>query len=122
MQLPDDVLEIIREYSKPVTRPDWRRVWPLPGPLLYANLNYLRHKYNNQLYIQIFSHLTQTEWGRIYRLVQMFGIQYASNRCEISINEIYKMPGMLYAQNYYIRENNDDTQFYHSSFSHILEY
>jgi hypothetical protein len=122
MQLPDDVLEIIREYSKPLTRPDWRRVWPLAGPLFYANLKYLRHKYNNQLYIQIFSHLTQTEWGRIYKLVQMFGIRYASNRCEISIDEIFKMPGMMYAQDYYIKNNNDNTKFYQETFSHLLDY
>ena len=24
MELPDDVLKIIKEYSKPLTRPDWR--------------------------------------------------------------------------------------------------
>jgi len=24
MELPDDILNIIREYSKPLTRPDWR--------------------------------------------------------------------------------------------------
>jgi hypothetical protein len=24
MELPDDVLMIIKEYSKPITRPDWR--------------------------------------------------------------------------------------------------
>lgn len=24
MELPDDVLNIIKEYSKPLTRPDWR--------------------------------------------------------------------------------------------------
>ena len=24
MELPEDILQIIREYSKPVTRPDWR--------------------------------------------------------------------------------------------------
>jgi hypothetical protein len=24
MELPDDILMIIREYSKPLTRPDWR--------------------------------------------------------------------------------------------------
>ena len=26
MELPDDVLRIIKEYSKPVTRPDWRTI------------------------------------------------------------------------------------------------
>ncbi len=122
MELPDDVLTLIREFSKPVTRPDWRMVRPLWGPVLYANLNYLRHKYNNQLYIRVFSYSTQTEWARIYMLVRMFGIEHASNHFEISVDEIYNMPGMMYAQDYYITHTNDDTQFYHSSFTHILEY
>ena len=26
MELPDDVLKIISQYSKPVTRPDWRHL------------------------------------------------------------------------------------------------
>ncbi len=25
MKLPDDIVKIIREYSKPMTRPDWRK-------------------------------------------------------------------------------------------------
>jgi hypothetical protein len=25
MELPDDVLKIIKEYSMPITRPDWRK-------------------------------------------------------------------------------------------------
>lgn len=121
MQLPDDVLILIREFSKPLTNPDWRILHPLWGPAFYANLNYLRHKYNNQLYIRVFSNLKQTEWGRIYMHVRMFGIQYASYRCETSVDDIYKMPGMMYAQDYYIRENNDNTKFYQETFSHLLE-
>ena len=30
MELPDDVLRIIKEYSKPVTRPDWRTLQKMP--------------------------------------------------------------------------------------------
>jgi hypothetical protein len=121
MELPYNVLALIREYSKPITRPDWKIVRPLPALLFYADLNYIRHKYKKQLYIRVFSNLTQTEWGRIYTNVQMFGIQYASNHCETSVDEIYKMPGMMYAQDYYITNNDVDEQFYHTSFSHILE-
>jgi len=25
MELPDDILNIIKEYSQPITRPDWRK-------------------------------------------------------------------------------------------------
>jgi len=30
MELPDDVLKIIREYSKPLTRSDWRQIHIMP--------------------------------------------------------------------------------------------
>jgi hypothetical protein len=30
MELPDDVLAIIREYSRPITRPDWRTLHRMP--------------------------------------------------------------------------------------------
>jgi hypothetical protein len=34
MELPEDVLQIIREYSKPVTHPNWRnRQWICVGDL-----------------------------------------------------------------------------------------
>lgn len=122
MELPDNVLALIREYSKPLTLPDWKTVRSLSGPLFYANLYYLRYKYRNQLYIRVFSNLTQTTWGRIYMNVRMFGIQHASNHFEISVDEMYNMPGIMYAQDYYTTHNNDDEKFYHSSFSHILEY
>ena len=30
MELPDDVLQIIKEFSQPVTRPDWRSLHRMP--------------------------------------------------------------------------------------------
>ena len=30
MELPEDVLQIIRTYAKPVTRPDWRTLHIMP--------------------------------------------------------------------------------------------
>jgi hypothetical protein len=30
MELPQDVIQIIHEFSKPVTRPDWRTLHRLP--------------------------------------------------------------------------------------------
>ncbi len=30
MQLPDDIIHMIREYSKPLTRPDWKRIPKFP--------------------------------------------------------------------------------------------
>jgi hypothetical protein len=30
MNLPDEIVDIIREYSKPLTRPDWKRLHKFP--------------------------------------------------------------------------------------------
>ena len=42
MELPEDVVQIIREYSKPVTRPDWRTLHKMP---------FIKYKENVILYI-----------------------------------------------------------------------
>jgi len=41
MELPDDVLRIIREYSRPVTRPDWKQLQKMTHA-----------KFGTQLFIQ----------------------------------------------------------------------
>jgi hypothetical protein len=30
MELPEDVLKIIKEYSRPLTRPDWKKIHRMP--------------------------------------------------------------------------------------------
>jgi len=41
MDLPDDVISIIRDYSRPVTRPDWRTLHRLPS--LQFHLDFIQH-------------------------------------------------------------------------------
>ena len=36
MELPEDIVQIIREYSKPITRPDWRTLH-LMKPIILHN-------------------------------------------------------------------------------------
>ena len=38
MQLPDDVLRIIRDFSRPLTRPDWRTLHRLLSEQLHFNV------------------------------------------------------------------------------------
>jgi hypothetical protein len=41
MELPDDVLNIIKEYAQPITRPDWRRgCYYNRFPYRIFNINY----------------------------------------------------------------------------------
>ena len=103
MQLPDDVLLIIREYSKPLTRPDWLTCGQLPGYLFYTCLRSNLHKQVNHLYKRVFNHFINTQWGRIYIITRVLGIQHAVIHFETTIQELYKIPGVLHAQDYYMK-------------------
>jgi hypothetical protein len=39
MELPEDILRIIKEYAKPVTRPDWRYLHKMTLHHLYSGLD-----------------------------------------------------------------------------------
>lgn len=104
MQLPDDVLSIIRDFSKPLTRPNWRNINPLTGYTLYKEIvtvlqkdMFIRFK-KIRLYERIFNHLINTKCGNIYMLVRIYGIEYASLHFNIPISELYKIPGVIHAQ------------------------
>jgi hypothetical protein len=54
MEFPDDVLTLIREYSKPMTRPDWKRLHKFPhaefGIRLFIGSRYS----NNRIFMTTF--------------------------------------------------------------------
>ena len=111
MELPEDVLTIIREFSKPATRPDWRTIRPLQGHILYRELHNVLYKQlfdrpnkRKPLYIRAFNHLKKTEWGIMHIYIRSFGIQDASYYFKISVQELYKIPGARYADQVYIKQ------------------
>lgn len=56
MELPNDVLAIIREYARPMTRPDWRTLHKMPYQLFkdecfnQAILRWNRITENNKIF------------------------------------------------------------------------
>lgn len=112
MQLPDDILFIVREYSKPLTRPDWRTLQPckLIYTELYTEPFYRENQWNN-LYTPVFDHLQNSEWGKIYAYVKKWGIWQASFHFELPKEELHVMQGMFYANAFYIRVNSGYTRF-----------
>ena len=58
MELPDDVLRLIREYSRPVTRPDWKRLQKMTHA-----------EFGVQLFIHCRSHYTQPIFMRTFEKV-----------------------------------------------------
>ena len=61
--LPRNVLQIIREYSRPMTRPDWRKSKPLTTTyLLFSRTYYIRHYIPEQM-------LPPSKYALDYRLL-----------------------------------------------------
>lgn len=45
MELPEDITNIINEYSKPITRPDWRTLHIMPNQRFYLELMKLKDEW-----------------------------------------------------------------------------
>ena len=48
MELPGDVLSIIKEYSMPLTRPDWKRLHLMTNQRFYLELIHLKDNWFQQ--------------------------------------------------------------------------
>ena len=60
MEIPDDVLAIIREYSKPLTRPDWRFIHKMTHLQFLRDYyrEYKKREYKLQKFYNIYSDIT----------------------------------------------------------------
>ena len=92
MELPDDVLQIIREYSKPVTRPDWRTLNRLPLYKLYDEIMEKKQngRWNYTPLLRMFVYDIQRGncWSDLYRYCNLHGIKACSQHFGIQYDEL----------------------------------
>lgn len=94
--LPSNVLRIINEYSKPVTRADWRTLRKMTNYKLYnISMNVIRKKVNLVLIFQ--NNIKDTLWYKLYAFTQCWGIEKTSREYNISVYELLKIDGIAEA-------------------------
>jgi hypothetical protein len=94
--LPNHVLNLIREYSKPLTRPDWRKSKPIITQYcLYLNVkNFSYAKLGvsplDRLYHCIAFNITNTDWYFTYVYICFHGVRKYIERyhCDKSIKNV----------------------------------
>lgn len=106
--LPSRALLLISEYSKPLTRADWRQ----SKPIITTYQMYLKMKYlfdieftgEELLYYRVLCKIIDTEWYYAYTYVSKYGL---SNYTRISISKhVLKMDGIKDADySHYTNEN-----------------
>ena len=90
MELPDDVIALIRDYSLPITRPNWRQSKPILSTYqLYLvakkkiDESILRTRYNthyNKHYEALLTNIKGTDWYYSYRIIKNFGLNVYYHR------------------------------------------
>ena len=88
--LPCRALSLIREYSKPLTRPDWRKSNPIISvcelyQLVYDNWD------ENDLYFTIYRNIVTTYWYDIYWCIKIHGVYMCCSRYNITRYDIRKL-------------------------------
>jgi hypothetical protein len=72
-ELPDDLLQIIKDYSMPVTRPDWRSLHIMPS----VTFHMLAAQAINRTFPQsVFEMVTQTNTVFRYNMEYYNGLPY----------------------------------------------
>jgi hypothetical protein len=91
--LPPKVLRLISEYSKPVTRANWRTLRRMTNYKLYdISMNVIRKKVNLVLIFQ--NNIKDTLWYKLYGFTQCWGVEKTSKYYDISVYELLKIDGI----------------------------
>jgi hypothetical protein len=104
--LPKNVLQLINEYSKPLTRPNWRESKPIVTTYKLYKLLYNTSentKYNS-LIIALCLNIVDTEWYYMFIMITYNGWYvelFANERFDNDYNKIIKIDGIKDALNKY---------------------
>jgi hypothetical protein len=74
-------------------------------------LNYLQFEYTTPLFKAVFMNLINTPWGEIYHYIRAHGINKASLYFKRSVQDLYFIPAIKYAQDYYVAYNKGYPSF-----------
>ena len=93
--LPLRILNLIREYSKPLTRPDWRTLHKLSNYDLFYYISHSKIYYD--VCTTLIYNIRETPWYCMYLYVEVWGIEKAAIKYNTSIYALLQINGIQYA-------------------------
>jgi hypothetical protein len=101
--LPSHILKLIREYSCPLTRPDWRTLHKLTNYNLFHCISYdtIPYRLLNTIHINI----QTSDWFCMYSFIELWGPTNASIKYGIPKKELIQINGFNHAINSYVTMN-----------------
>ncbi len=114
MALPSRALSLIHDYSRPLTRADWRQSKPIITPYeLYLHVKYTTHNYT-KIKRTILNNIHQTEWHKIYFYIKYRGLEQFLdeylylNKTPFDIKNLHAIPGIKEAIIHNMNQKNLD--------------
>jgi hypothetical protein len=95
--LPSHILKLIREYSCPLTRSDWRRLHKLTNYIFLDCISYDNIPY--RLLNTIHINMQTSDWFCMYSFIELWGLTNASIKYGIPIKELIQINGFNHAIN-----------------------
>ena len=96
--LPSRALQLIHDFSKPLTRHDWRNIRRISAFDIYLHV-YCRTQ--TPLMELIFYNMQHTNWYNMYCNLELFGIEKTSIKYNIPVEELLRIKGMREASTYH---------------------
>ena len=96
--LPSRALQLIHDFSKPLTRHDWRNIRRISAFDIYLHV-YCRTQ--TPLMELIFYNMQYTNWYNMYSTIKLIGLRNASIKYNIPIRELLHIRGMSEAGTYH---------------------
>ncbi len=90
------ILKLISDFSKPITRPDWKKLH------LLTNYQYFRELYKIRRTTQLYKFITEchcADWFTQWKLIARFGIESYCNVYKYKSDELLKRVDIQYANN-----------------------
>lgn len=92
--LPSNVLRLIKEYSKPISRSDWRTLRKMTDYKLYSIImNEIKKQRKLVLILQ--TNMKDSLWYNLYGFTQCWGIEGTLSNYNMSEDELLKIDGII---------------------------
>ncbi len=91
--LPSNALRLISKYSKPLTRPNWRKSKPIINTYTLFLTVYIRAD-ESLLHYLIYCNIRDREWFEQYWYIRRYGVNHCCLKYGITIDDINRL-GLL---------------------------
>ena len=94
--LPSHALRLIHEYSKPMTRPDWRKSKPIITSFYIYKMVQTTPVFLTPLMYGLYMNIMQTQWYGLFIYVRLYGLNGMDDY-------LMKIDGIDEALNFYVK-------------------